>query len=121
MVKCPLTGEPHVDTVVIAVDGACRNNGYPYARAGAGVFFHRANRQWNEAVLLSNEFNTSQRAELFACIMPVRSAKRLRMLNPSYDAGNRPRRLGPMRDLRRVVIKADSEYLVKGMTEWINN
>jgi ribonuclease HI len=109
----------HQDAIIVAVDGACRNNGRPFARAGAGVYFHRANWRWNKAVVLEDEYNTSQRAELFACSLALRLVKTLRGGNP---VGRHRLRVcaGPSRRLRRVVIKADSEYLVKAMTDWIN-
>ncbi|EMC99351.1 hypothetical protein BAUCODRAFT_45711, partial [Baudoinia panamericana UAMH 10762] len=104
-------------TVIIAVDGACRNNGRPNAESGVGIFFHEDNYQWNEVVKLETDNHTSQRAELYAGLYALRAARSLRRLNTSRTGKHR--RPGPMRSLRRVVIKADSEYLVKGMTVWI--
>jgi ribonuclease HI len=110
--------DAHNDAIIIAVDGACRGNGRPWARSGAGVFFHRDNWRWNKAVVLEDEYNTSQRAELFACSLALRLAATLRRGNP---VGRHKLRVcaGPSRRLRRVVIKADSEYLVKSMTDWV--
>lgn len=112
--------DAHIDSVVIAVDGACRNNGRADAEASAGIFFHRDNHQWNEAIVLSDEFRTNQQAELFAGLKALQIAGRLRELNPSRSGRNVYRRKGPMRRLRRVVIKSDSSYLVNAMTDWIN-
>ncbi|KAI7348036.1 hypothetical protein KC320_g6861 [Hortaea werneckii] len=125
LLSCPIKecdrhyDEPvaHIDTVIIAVDGACRDNGKPYAKAGYGVFFHRDNHPWNECKKLANAVNTSQQAELAAGLIGLRRAKRLTLLNT--DRCDRPRRPGPMRKLRRVIIKADSAYLVNAMTKWV--
>lgn len=120
LLACPRNYEPHIDTVVISVDGACPNNGKPNAQSAVGIFFHPANYQWNEAITLPSQYNTSQRAELFAGLKALQLAERLRTLNPQWGKRRKRRRAGPMRRLRRVVIKGDSEYLVKGMTVWIN-
>ncbi|KAI6915048.1 hypothetical protein KC318_g124 [Hortaea werneckii] len=109
--------EAHIDTVIIAVDGACRDNGKPYAKAGYGVFFHRDNHSWNECKILFNAAKTSQKAELTAGLIGLRRAKRLTLLNT--DHCGKTRRPGPMRKLRRVIIKADSAYLVNAMTKWV--
>ena len=108
----------HNDAILISVDGACRGNGHPWARAGAGVYFRRDNRRWNRAVVLGDEYKTSQRAELYAGWLALSLASQIRQNNP---VGVKRLRVpaGPTRKLRRVVIQADSEYLVKGMTDWI--
>lgn len=112
--------EPHHDAIVIAVDGACRDNGKAAARSGAGIFFHDDNHSWNLALKLEPEYNTSQRAELRAALEALRMAARLRKLNPSCSKRRGPIwPKGPQRRLRRVVIKADSSYLVNAMTDWI--
>ncbi|KAF2767461.1 ribonuclease H-like protein, partial [Teratosphaeria nubilosa] len=95
--------------LVIAVDGACRDNGRSKPKAGLGIFFHRDNIY----------INTNNRAELAAAIEALKMAKRLRALNPQKNLRSKRRRIGPMRRLRRVVIKADSQYLVRGMTDWV--
>lgn len=106
----------HDDAIIIAVDGACRNNGRPYAEASIGIFVHRDN-YWNEASKLEDDDQvaTNQRAELSAGLRALKIATSIRQRNsiPRY------RPPGPYRMLRRVVIKSDSAYLVKGMTEWI--
>jgi len=118
LITCPHDDDDaHIDTVVIAVDGACRNNGKPSAEASYGVFFHRDNHQWNECAVLPDDFTTNQQAELAAGLNALRLAKRLRWLNT--DECGRPRRQGPMRRLSRVLITSDSSYLVNAMTDWI--
>ena len=79
----------------------------------------RDNWRWNKAVALEDRYNTSQRAELFACSPALKMVKNIRSNNPKGVAKLRICS-GPSRRLRRVVIKADSRYLVKGMTDWIH-
>jgi len=66
---------------------------------------------------VSSPIHTNQRAELYAGLAALRVARRIRIHNPVGRA-----RLNIVaclfEDLRRVVIKADSEYLVRAMTEW---
>lgn len=107
--------QAHIDTVIIAVDGACKRKRTPHAKAGYGVFFHRDNHSWNESVMLPDSVKTNQQAELHAALGGLQSARRLRLLNT--DLCGKWRRPGPMRELSRVVIKTNSAYLVKAMTK----
>lgn len=109
--------QAHIDIVVIAVDGACRNNGKPHAKASYGVFFHCNNYGWNQQKTLSDDVKTNQQAELRAGLAGLQSAKKLRLLNT--ELCGKPRPQGPMRKLSRVVIKTDSAYLVNAMTNWV--
>ncbi|KAI7231533.1 hypothetical protein KC330_g6377 [Hortaea werneckii] len=112
-------GKPqaHLDTVIIAVDGACRGNGTRDAEASYGVFFHRDNHSWNESFALPDNFKTNQQAELRAALEGLLSAKNLRLLNTNLCG--KARRPGPMRELSHVVIKTDSAYLFNAMTKWV--
>ncbi|KAI7191516.1 hypothetical protein KC343_g11696, partial [Hortaea werneckii] len=107
--------QAHIDTVIIAVDGARKGKKFPHARAGYGVFFHRDHHSWNESVMLPDSVKTKQQAELHAALGGLQSARRLRLLNT--DLCGKWRRPGPMRELSRVVIKTDSAYLVNVMTK----
>ncbi|KAL5610509.1 hypothetical protein FOBRF1_006626 [Fusarium oxysporum] len=98
---------PHVDSIFIAVDGACRGNGQANAKAAVGVFFGRRST-YNQSVLLNQSYVTNQIAELKAGILALEQAKEIIRENALY--------YGP---LHTIVIKADSDYLVKGMTEWV--
>lgn len=111
----------HRDAIVIAVDGACRNNGYYNADSSVGIFFHRGS-DFNHAATVHDTSGdpTSQRAELVAAREALRMAKNIRNENPR--AGTPRFALpppGPRRKLRRVVIMADSKYMVDAMTGWI--
>ncbi|MCJ1359271.1 MAG: hypothetical protein MMC33_009272 [Icmadophila ericetorum] len=103
---CPRCGcgARHLGTAFVAIDGACKGNGTADTRAGVGVYFGR-DSEFNITSSLNIEFPTSQKAELHACSVALHQ---IRNVKEDYE---------PM--LSQVVIKADSEYVVKGMTEWI--
>jgi ribonuclease HI len=96
----------HKDCIVIAVDGACWNNGTADARAAAGVFVGEES-EYNDSFVLKVSKPTNQVAELRAGIRGLEQA----LVIKSNGVGDG--------DLKQVVIKADSEYLVKAMTEWV--
>ncbi|KAL1619035.1 hypothetical protein SLS54_006886 [Diplodia seriata] len=106
---CPDCGAPavHTDSVMIAVDGACRANGRPDATAACAVFF-TSNSIYNETHIITADETytpTSQRTELMGGIKGLEAAKRLAT---TLDG-----------ELKQVVIKTDSAYLFCGATEWI--
>ncbi|KAI9774367.1 MAG: hypothetical protein M1840_004261 [Geoglossum simile] len=113
-VACPVDGPcrncgkltPHVDCIIIAVDGACRGNGTVEARATVGVFVGSKSK-YNVSFALNTARPTNQVAELTAAIFGLQQA--------SVIQSNKVGRS----ELGNVVIKADSEYLVKGMTDWV--
>ncbi|EXK24200.1 hypothetical protein FOMG_19065 [Fusarium oxysporum f. sp. melonis 26406] len=98
---------PHIDCIFIAVDGACRGNGTPNAKAAIGVFVGETS-SFNRSLLLRQVPVTNQIAELNAGIVALEQAMEILR---TKALGKEP--------LHKVVIKADSEYLVKGMTEWV--
>ncbi|PWY93124.1 ribonuclease H-like protein [Aspergillus sclerotioniger CBS 115572] len=101
----------HTGCIVIAVDGACHRNGQPGARASVGVY-HGFESNWNASYLLSSEENqTNQVAELVACETALIDARLMHEYGEKYGIEDRK--------LSIVVIKSDSEYVVRGMTEWI--
>ncbi|KAH8807928.1 ribonuclease H-like domain-containing protein [Xylogone sp. PMI_703] len=96
----------HLDCIVIAVDGACRGNGTAGAVAATGVFVGNES-EYNDSLILRVPRPTNQVAELSAGIRGLEQALAIR------NEGIHDWPLG------QVVIKADSEYLVKGMTDWV--
>ena len=96
---------------IVAVDGACRNNGEPDAKAALGVFFREGSR-WNKSELLPVRDTTSQRAELCAAL------RALQTIN-DFVAHEWQHSITSNQKLNRVIVKSDSNYLVQGMTEWI--
>jgi len=99
----------HGDCIIIAVDGACRNNGTAEAIAAAGVFVGDESK-YNDSFILRVSKPTNQIAELSAGILGLEKALVIRNKGSKGVNGG---------VLSQVVIKADSEYLVKGMTEWV--
>lgn len=97
---------PHLDSIVIAVDGACRGNGTPLARAAVGVFVATSSI-YNESRRLTGPVATNQIAELEAGVLGLEKALEIKMNRLSDHL------------LQHVVIKSDSEYLVRGMTDWV--
>lgn len=110
---CPQCGNlpGHIGCIVIAVDGVCRRNGTDGAQAAVGVYFGIDN-SYNRVRQIRVEQPTNQIAELTAGIDALQQA--LVIQRRGFQANRKGQR-----DLRMVVIKSDSEYLVKGMTEWI--
>ncbi|CAG8975764.1 hypothetical protein HYALB_00009283 [Hymenoscyphus albidus] len=102
-------GRPaHIDTVIIAVDGACRGNGSLKPEASYGVFVKEKSLLNISSRIPDSEDApppTNQIIELWAAYFGIKTAIRLK-----ESVGKK---------LSLVVIKADSEYVVKGMTDWI--
>ena len=94
---------------LIAIDGGCRGNGTPQAKSAIGVYVAEESRYNTSLCLTDTDVHTNQRAELEACKDALDDLIDLRTPEAEY--------LGL--PLHRVVLKADSEYVVKGMTEWI--
>ena len=92
------------NTIAVFIDGACPGNGQPWARGSWGVYF--GSDSWlNDCDLLDNdEPQTSQRAELTAAI---RALALIKALN------------GQHRNMRHFVIVSDSEYVVNGISDYI--
>jgi ribonuclease HI len=88
--------------VVVFVDGACRNNGTSYAQAGLGVYFG-SNSRFNCSGSLQPG-STSQQAELWAAIAAI---SQCHAVNDRYPS------------ITHFVIASDSQYLVRGITDWI--
>jgi ribonuclease HI len=104
---------------VIAMDGACRSNSTAHsakAVSSLGVFCGFAN-PYNRVQRLTDEDvsgrHTSQLAQLKACARALCQAGLI----------GEDRAVGPAdghshgRDVRLVVIKSDSEYIIRGVTE----
>lgn len=103
---CPECGNPitHTDSIIIAVDGGCRGNGTSHAHASIGVFFNYDSK-WNISTEVEFDRPTSQRAELRAAVLALEQVVKIQEEAPQRIA--------------QVIVKSDSEYMVKGITEWI--
>ncbi|EAW07832.1 putative ribonuclease H1 [Aspergillus clavatus NRRL 1] len=96
----------YAKSIVVAVDGACLYNGRAQARASLGVYWG-ANNYFNTGIVLDpTDRQTNQVAELQACLEALGN---LDDVSCAHPAGDR---------LSTVVIKSDSEYMVRGITEW---
>lgn len=109
---------PHTDAIVITTNGICIDNGRPWARAALGVFFHRNNGTFNRSAILPGQVHTSQRAQLYAALHALQFAKDIQARNIRGKL-SRHKKTSPLVRLHHVVIKTDSEYVSRGMNEWI--
>ncbi|KAF2234790.1 ribonuclease H-like protein [Viridothelium virens] len=96
----------HDQAIVVSIDGACRGNGTRYATAAYGVYF-ASNSPYSFAEESSECNPTNQKAELEAAIEALRFIRDMWRSEQDWD-------------IERVIIKADSEYVVKSMTSWVD-
>jgi ribonuclease HI len=92
-------------SMVVYIDGACRNNGNPTARASYGVYFG-LNSSYSTHGLLPNSLpQTSTRVEIEALVQAIQ------IVQDITD-----------RDLSLTTIKiaTDSSFLVDAMSQWID-
>ena len=99
---------PRTDGIIIATDGACRDNGRPSARAAYGVYFN-ATSGLNTAGLLVEGPMTNQRAEITAAIEAFHRCYFDEALLTLILDGK----------IRQIVIKSDSAYLVNSMVTYV--
>ncbi|ROW09961.1 hypothetical protein VPNG_06361 [Cytospora leucostoma] len=91
-------------TVVVSIDGACRDNGKPTARASWGVYFGPGSR-YNSSGLLSPDLpQTSSRAEIEALSRALDTIWVFTQDNMT---------------LQDIKIRCDSEYLCQAMSMWM--
>jgi ribonuclease HI len=94
--------------IAIAIDGAYSNNGNDRARSAIGVF-HGYDSDLNISYPLDGlDRQTSQIAELAACSKALSDAL---VIQEGWEMSDDR--------LKAVVIKSDSEYVVRGVTEWL--
>jgi ribonuclease HI len=101
----------------IFTDGACIKNGRPEAKAGAGVAVGSTDANQLSIPITDSEDTSpersNQRAELYAAKSGLQYLAKLEELNPKERS----------RELKRQpeawIIAIDSEYVVKGLTEWM--
>ncbi|KAL8845456.1 MAG: hypothetical protein Q9205_002453 [Flavoplaca limonia] len=97
---------------LIFTDGACRSNGQSGATAGIGVAMGTVEK-WQYAIPITTHMDhgqrrTSQRAELLAALSGLQRMVAIVQLSEPGNDGE-----------KSWVIATDSEYVVKGMTEWL--
>ncbi|OAP58751.1 hypothetical protein AYL99_07841 [Fonsecaea erecta] len=100
--------QPRMRTIVIAVDGGSRGNNRndPKSRAAYGVFFGPNCPRNTHGLVSQSAPQTSSRAELEA----VRKA--LELVQGMKQAGE-------IEDWREVIIKLDSDYVAKSLSEYV--
>ena len=108
--RCGRCGKPlsHIDCIVIAVDGACSNNGTLYAQASLGIYFG-SRYSFNISLALDIDEPTNQKAELMAAIKALQIGKGI-CSNGRYG-----------KPIVNVTIKSDSEYLVRAAKSGYRN
>jgi len=108
----------------VFTDGACSNNGQTYAKAGLGIVIGDDDDfSWSITVddTMDSAPRTSQRAELLAAINGLKKLKEVNFicLDTVYDES--PKRAAGRRRAAKqktYIVVSDSEYVVKGITEW---
>lgn len=108
----------HHDSIIVAVRGVYRNNAHR-VKAAIGVFVH-PNSFHNHSELLCNisaAFQTITKlgTEGLALVHALRMAIAIREQNDAPRSGSP----SPYHRLSRIVIKSDSSYVVRAMTNWI--
>ncbi|KAH8804187.1 ribonuclease H-like domain-containing protein [Flagelloscypha sp. PMI_526] len=92
--------------VPVFVDGACKRNGQPNAKAGLGVFFGPGSPHNFSEPIPSTSLQTSQRAEILAAARAVKDFQAITMNDFSVNT---------------LVLITDSSYLVRAMTDQIHD
>ncbi|KAI4686589.1 uncharacterized protein J4E84_005870 [Alternaria hordeiaustralica] len=95
---------PDDASLVVFIDGACRNNGRPTARASYGVYFGPDSPFNTWGLLDESQPQTSTRAEIEALIQALLSI----CVIMHFD-----------RTLCRIRIATDSSFLVKALSQWM--
>jgi ribonuclease HI len=98
--------EVHHRTLVVHIDGACRNNGKAGAKAAYGVYFGPGSKYNSSGLLGSSVEQTSTRAELEALI------KALDVVSSICSADFK---------ITEVKVATDSSWLVDTFTKWIED
>lgn len=114
---------------VVFIDGACSNNGRDGARAGIGITIGEDEEYcWSVAVddmVDPDAPRTNQRAELLAGIEGLKKLEERYRIEEIYkalgdqDDHHRPTRCHKDEPRSTYIIVTDSEYVVKGITEWL--
>lgn len=111
----------HYNTSLVFTDGACSKNGQNDAKAGLGIVIG-ANREDCLSITVDNEVDygatrTSQRAELLAAIEGLKNLEELHQ-SEKKKTHRTPVIHREEPNWARYIVVTDSEYVVKGITEW---
>jgi ribonuclease HI len=92
---------------VVSIDGACTGNGSPGSRGGYGVYFGPDSEYNVSNAMKEHQPQTSQRAELTACLVALNQIERIAR-NTTFTP-----------TLNMFIIVTDSAYLVNSITNYI--
>lgn len=111
---------------LVFTDGACKDNGRAGATAGMGIAFGlKPEQQFSIPVddtVDPGAKRTSQRAELLAALVGLRLLQYVgKVRTPHERVYNRHNNNGSVDTREKWVVTTDSEYVVKGMTDWLPN
>lgn len=102
---------------IIFTDGACMNNGRPEAKAGVGVAYGENDGSQLSMPITDSADNfplrSNQRAELYAAKLGLEFLAEADRINTKEPSGK------SKGESKAWIIATDSEYVVKGMTEWL--
>ncbi|KAK0505122.1 ribonuclease H-like domain-containing protein [Armillaria luteobubalina] len=117
---------------LVFTDGACSNNGQPYATSGIGISMGTVSEyRWSIPIDESidrGKSRTSQRAELLAAIYGLKKineadiyeAESIRKHgSPAYNSHLKVGVLGHAYYVPHYVVVTDSRYVAEGMTKWL--
>lgn len=107
--------EGELRSTLVRIDGACRDNGQPGARAGYGVYFGPRSKYniWRP-LQLPDETVTSQKAELHALLAALKTV-RDDVVSDFSNCFNGDFAKGEYRF--RLIVATDSSYVVESMCE----
>ena len=83
----------------VYIDGSCIRNGTASAQAGIGLFCGDKNALNSSITLTADHAHTNNTAELTAAITAIQQASE--------------------NNMKELIIKSDSKYVVNGVTEWV--
>ncbi|KAJ5683096.1 hypothetical protein N7462_006261 [Penicillium macrosclerotiorum] len=115
--KCPhcMNHIFHIGCLVVGVAGAVSTNAGMQPRSSMGIYWGYMNKK-NKVRPVIGDHQTVQVAELKACLEAL---NQMITLHATWQI--RPPRKNPAcHPLHTLIIKSDSEYMVKGITEWLS-
>lgn len=103
----------HYECPVISIHGLCETDNKNRVRSAGSIFLGPNNKHNLAIPLKGDDRQTSQIAELSACIYA------LQLVNKNMNRWKKERTRDSPSKLAMVVIKSDSPYIVNGAAEWV--
>ena len=109
---------------LVFTDGACRRNGQANATAGIGIACGEGEDEQLSVAITDKmdpgQKRTSQRAELLAALAGLKYLVAIYELKDDDEKkGGEKKKHRSLADETAWILATDSEYVVKGMTEWL--